>query len=60
MIMIWYAYERKDGSKAEGEAVFEDPLKAVRFIRSIRGKGHILLGYSCCDPEDNEYIARRI
>ena len=39
---------------------FSDVKKALRFMYSMRSKGHIIDHYKCDYPEDSEYLNRRI
>ena len=38
---------------------FDDCVKALRFMYSMKNKGNIIDGWRCDDPEDNEYLGRR-
>lgn len=38
---------------------FETTKVALRFMYAIRGKGHLILGYRCDDPYENEWLGRR-
>lgn len=32
---------------------------ALRFMYAMRGKGYLVTGWVCDDPEDNEWLNRR-
>ena len=62
MIYVMYQYfSKSEGKYLDGETEFNSPVKALRFMYSIKGReDYFLDGYRCDDPEDDEYIGRRI
>ena len=62
MITVYYRYLTKSGEWKSGEKEVNNPETAVRFIYSINSPklNSYVTGYSCDDPEDNEYISKRV
>ena len=57
MIEVNYMYRRKGESEwRKATAEFDDCRKAVRFIFKMKRAGAFMLGFSCLDPEDMEYM----
>lgn len=38
---------------------FKTAQMALRFMYSMKSKGYMVQGWSCDDPEDNEWLNRR-
>ena len=45
--------------KEEFSKTFNTPQMALRFMYAMRNKGIMILGYSCDDPYDNQWLDRR-
>ena len=62
MVTVYYRYFSKKTKRwSEYEETFSDPVKALRFIWAMKNReDYYLDGWSCWDPEDNEYLASRI
>ena len=54
MITIYYVYE-KNGQWHEGKNIFDDVVKALRFMHKFKKK-FFNFEWACDDPEDNEYL----
>ena len=61
-ITVLYEYLKKSDHKWYfAEADFDDLEAGIRFIYAIkRSKNKVLDGYSCLDPEDEEYVQYRV
>lgn len=51
MIQVWIDdWEAKE---------FHSKEMALRFMYGMQSRGHLIQGWSCDDPEDNEWLNRR-
>lgn len=60
MISINYLYKTKDGSWHEATKEFSCPYNALRFIKAIQSYGNKVVGFTCLDPEDFEWLSARV
>lgn len=61
MITIFYYYWSKSESRMkEAERIFYDVYKAIRFCWSMKNRRMTLTGWSCLDPEDNEFMQMKV
>ena len=60
MIYVTIVFRSITGKWMTETKEFSDKVKALRFMYSVRSKGHIIDHYKCDDPEDTEYLSRRI
>lgn len=61
MITISYLYFNKTENKMkEAERIFYDVHKAIRFCWSMKNRRMALIGWSCLEPEDNEFMLMKV
>ena len=60
MIYITIVFRSITGKWMTETKEFSDRVKALRFMYSVKSKGHIIDHWKCDDPEDTEYLNRRI
>ena len=58
--VMWMYYSKKNHAWTKQTSKFDDPIKALRFIRKIDGKkDSFVTGYSSWDNECVDYINSR-
>ena len=60
MIYVTIVFRSITGKWMTETKEFSDKVKALRFMYSVRSKGHIIDHWKCDYPEDNEWLNRRI
>lgn len=60
MIYVTIVFRSVFGTWLSETKEFHDRVKALRFMYSVRNKGHIIDSWKCDYPEDNEWLTRRI
>ena len=60
MIYVTIVFRSVFGTWLTETKEFNNRVKALRFMYSVRNKGHIIDSWKCDYPEDNEWLTRRI
>ena len=59
MIEVSVLFKYKTGEVKEETRKFDNRYSALRFMYGIEHNYHIVTGWKCDNPKDNEYLSKR-